>query len=137
MKYLIIGASSGLGKELALTFAKEKNNLVIVSRDERDLNAIKSNLETKYKVKIDVITLYFSSIDEINEKLFSDQNLLNDLNGIIFPIGMMHNEDNFNLNSEVIKKLIYANFIPIIWIIYFLKIFIFTFINNLRQIYNR
>ena len=42
MSYLIIGASSGLGRELALRFAKEKNNLILISRDIRDLNAIKS-----------------------------------------------------------------------------------------------
>ena len=51
MTYLIIGASSGLGRELAIKFAKENCNLIIVSRDERDLIAIKSDLEIKYKIK--------------------------------------------------------------------------------------
>ena len=111
MKYLIVGASSGLGKELAIKFARENNDLVIVSRDERDLNAIKSDLETKYEVKIDSLTLDFSSIEEINDKLLSNQNLISNLNGVIFPIGMMFNEDNSSLNLEGMKKLIYANFI--------------------------
>jgi len=121
MKYLIIGASSGLGKELAIKFAKENNDLVIVSRDERDLNAIKSDLETKYEVKIDVLTLDFSSIEEINDKLLSNQNLISNLNGVIFPIGMMFNEDNSNLNLDGMKKLIYANFISIAYTIQKLK----------------
>ena len=110
MKYLIVGASSGLGKELAIKFARENNDLVIVSREERDLNAIKSDLETKYEVKIDSLTLDFSSIEEINDKLLSNQNLISNLNGVIFPIGMMFNEDNSSLNLEGMKKLIYANF---------------------------
>ena len=42
MIYLIIGASSGLGRALAAKFAKEKKNLIIVSRDDRDLTAMKS-----------------------------------------------------------------------------------------------
>jgi len=121
MKYLIVGASSGLGKELAIKFARENNDLVIVSRDERDLNAIKSDLETKYEVKIDSLTLDFSSIEEINDKLHSNQNLISNLNGVIFPIGMMFNEDNSSLNLEGMKKLIYANFISIAYTIQKLK----------------
>ena len=121
MKYLIVGASSGLGKELAIKFARENNDLVIVSREERDLNAIKSDLEIKYEVKIDILTLDFSSIEEINDKLLSNQNLISNLNGVIFPIGMMFNEDNSSLNLEGMKKLIYANFISIAYTIQKLK----------------
>ena len=44
MNYLILGASSGLGKELAYILAKNSHNLIIISRDERDLKAIKSDL---------------------------------------------------------------------------------------------
>ena len=111
MKYLIVGASSGLGKELAKKFAEENNDLVIVSRDERDLNAIKSDLETKHKVKIDVLPLDFSSINEINDKLLSKNNLLSNLAGVMFPIGMMFDDDNSNLNTESISRLINANYV--------------------------
>ena len=48
MKYLIIGASSGLGRELTKKFAEKGHNLIIASRDERDLNAIKSDLLVKF-----------------------------------------------------------------------------------------
>ena len=53
MTYLIIGASSGLGRALADKFAKEKKNLIIASRDDRDLIAIKSDLEIKYNIKVE------------------------------------------------------------------------------------
>ena len=48
MKYLIIGASSGLGRELAYEYAKNKHDLILVSRDLRDLSAIKSDIEKKF-----------------------------------------------------------------------------------------
>ena len=121
MKYLIIGASSGLGRELGEKFASEGHHLIIVSRDKRDLEAIKSNLEIRNKVKIDILALDFSSIDEINSKLLSQKKLFENLNGIIFPIGMMFSEDNFNLDTENIKKIIYANFISIAFLIQKLK----------------
>ena len=41
MNYLILGASSGLGRDLAYIFAKNSHNLVLLSRDERDLKSLK------------------------------------------------------------------------------------------------
>ena len=43
MNYLILGASSGLGKDLAYVFAKNLHNLILISRDDRDLAPIKSD----------------------------------------------------------------------------------------------
>ena len=59
MKYLIVGASSGLGRELACTFAREKHNLVLAARDDRDLQAIKSDLNLKFGVEIKTISIDF------------------------------------------------------------------------------
>ena len=69
---------------------------MLVSRDERDLNAIKSDLEIKYNININIY-FNFSSIDEINQKLLSQNNIIENLDGVIFPIGMMFSEDNLNL----------------------------------------
>ena len=65
MSYLILGASSGLGKELAYILAKHSNNLIIISRDERDLKAIKSDLENKFKINVKYFVVDASSFDEI------------------------------------------------------------------------
>ena len=113
MSYLIIGASSGLGRELALRFAKEKNNLILISRDIRDLNAIKSDLEHRHSIKVKCIEIDFSSIEEINQKLFINEDTLKNLKGILFPIGLMFENDNFELNINDASKLIFANFLSI------------------------
>jgi short-subunit dehydrogenase len=117
MTYLIIGASSGLGRELAIKFAKKNYNLIIVSRDERDLIAIKSDLEIKYKINVNFLALDFSSIDEIDKKLFSKKNLLEELQGVLFPIGTMFEEDNTMLNAMSINKLLNSNYISIVYTI--------------------
>ena len=127
MSFLIIGASSGLGRELAFKFAQEKNNLIIVSRDIRDLNALKSDLELKFKVKVQCIALDFSSLEEINQKLLSNKDSLKDINGILFPIGLMFENDKFDVNVENFKKLIFANFLSISYIINKLS-------NNLKNL---
>lgn len=49
---LITGASSGLGLEFARLFAKDGQNLVLVSRSEGKLYEIKNKLETKYNIHV-------------------------------------------------------------------------------------
>ena len=51
MSYLIVGASSGLGRELAYVFAGKGNSIIISSRDAKDLDAIKSDMRIKFNLK--------------------------------------------------------------------------------------
>ena len=70
MSYLIIGSSSGLGRELAYTFAEKKEDLILVARDIRDLKPIKSDLEYKFDIEVEIIELDFVLTNEI-EKNYS------------------------------------------------------------------
>ena len=45
---LITGASTGIGKELAIIHASKSGNLVIIARNESKLNKLKQELEKKY-----------------------------------------------------------------------------------------
>ena len=68
MNYLIVGASSGLGRELCYTFAKNNNDLIICSRDLRDLNALKSDIEKKFNQDIDELSQETENLVEEIEK---------------------------------------------------------------------
>ena len=52
---LITGASSGIGKELALIHAEMGGDLVIVARDQEKLEELKKEIENKYAVSVFVI----------------------------------------------------------------------------------
>ncbi|WGK68997.1 SDR family oxidoreductase [Candidatus Haliotispira prima] len=52
---LITGASSGIGKALAYVHAKRGGNLIIVARREKQLLALKDELEQTYSVEVEVI----------------------------------------------------------------------------------
>ena len=52
---LITGASSGIGKELAKIHASKGGDLVLVARREKELAALKSSLESEYKVSVVII----------------------------------------------------------------------------------
>jgi|TARA_Y100000294_G_C8461922_1_gene299012 short-subunit dehydrogenase len=116
MKYLIIGASSGLGRELAYEYARNKHNLILVSRDLRDLTAIKSDLEKKFEIKIQIVELDLTSESQIEKELFIEK-FLNEINGILFPIGMMFNDDEIVLDQEKINKIFKSNFTSVAFII--------------------
>jgi|TARA_B100001093_G_scaffold471858_1_gene494469 short-subunit dehydrogenase len=121
MNYLIIGASSGLGRDLAYTFAKNKNNLILVSRDKKDLTAIKSDIELKYKVNVKILICDFSSIDDINSKLLIDDKIFENLKGILFPIGNMFENDNIELNAQNVQSIIFANYLSVTHVVSKLK----------------
>ena len=116
MKYLIIGASSGLGKELAYTFAKNGNDIILVSRDLRDLSALKSDIENKYENKVEILEIDLSSNDEIEKKLFNER-FFKEIQGILFPIGMMLDDDNESLSFSKINRLMNSNFSSVSYII--------------------
>ena len=116
MKYLIIGASSGLGKELAYKFAEKNHNIILVSRDERDLNALKSDIQNKYKNEVEVLSLDLSSNEELDKNLLNEK-YFKEVDGVLFPIGMMLDDDDENLQFEKINKLMNSNFVSISYII--------------------
>tara|TARA_Y100000590_G_scaffold465173_1_gene636703 strand:+ start:781 stop:1521 length:741 start_codon:yes stop_codon:yes gene_type:complete len=109
MSYLILGASSGLGRELANVLAQKSNNLIIISRDEKDLKAIKFDLEAKYKVTVKYFAVDVSLQEEVKKFLQSNLNLLNEIQGILFPVGMMKSKDEISNEMDVSNSLIQAN----------------------------
>lgn len=52
---LITGASSGIGKELAIIHAERGGNLVLVARGKDKLNELKVELEKKHEVLVSII----------------------------------------------------------------------------------
>ena len=126
MNYLIVGASSGLGRDLAYEFAKNSKNLTLISRDKKDLEYLKSDIEIKHKVKVDIFDLDFSSQNNITNFISEKENILENFDGILFPIGMMLDEDTVKNTDEKLNKLVSANF-------YCIANFISRVLNNFEK----
>jgi short-subunit dehydrogenase len=60
---LITGGTSGIGKELAKLFAKDQYNLIIVARDQGELDSTANELSTS-GIKIETIAKDLSNMDE-------------------------------------------------------------------------
>lgn len=81
---LVTGASSGIGLEISRLLAKDKNNLILVSRNKEELIKFKKVLEDNYKVQVYVIAKdlaeYNSPLEiyeEISREGFIVENLIN------------------------------------------------------------
>jgi len=68
---LVTGASSGIGKEIAIAHAKNHGDLVIVARRKEELEQLKKELEEKYSIKVAVIVQDLIEVDAA-EKVFNE-----------------------------------------------------------------
>ncbi|HFI0794952.1 TPA: SDR family NAD(P)-dependent oxidoreductase [Streptococcus suis] len=73
---LITGASSGIGKAMAYTFAEQGDNVIITGRRKDKLENIKSDLERKFNVQVHV---YNFDITDIEQIISNCQKILQDL----------------------------------------------------------
>lgn len=63
MTILITGASSGIGRDMARLLSRAGKNLILTARNERELRKLKSEFETEYKNKVEIIPLDLSKDD--------------------------------------------------------------------------
>lgn len=92
---LLTGASSGIGKETAYVFAKNKYNLILVARRKERLQEIKQDIENKYKVSVQVIAMDLSNLD-------SAENLVQQLQQT--KIDVLINNAGFGLYGDFLME---------------------------------
>jgi uncharacterized protein len=64
---LITGASSGIGRELAIQFAEGGDNVVLVARSEDKLNALAAQIRQDHKLTATVIPADLTTIDGVDQ----------------------------------------------------------------------
>ena len=78
---LITGASRGIGEAFARVYAKKQHNLILVARNEKDLNALKEELSSLYSINI-VVLAYDLTKEEAAQQIYNEieqQNLFVDV----------------------------------------------------------
>ena len=124
MSNLIVGASSGLGREIAYEFARNSKNLILISRNLKDLEILKSDLEIKFKIEVNVFQLDFSDLNKVSKFILDNKKVLEKIDGVLFPIGMMRENDNIKNSNDDLIGIFSANFYSInFFITHILNIF--------------
>lgn len=73
---IITGSSKGIGKNLAIEFAKNGHNLILVARSSEILSELKKQLESLYNVSIGVFPCDLNDLQQV-EKVFNQINNYN------------------------------------------------------------
>ena len=71
MKALITGASSGIGRDIAINLSKKGYDLILVARDLEKLNEVKSKLHTN----VEVVSMDVSNVENCKELHEKYQNI--------------------------------------------------------------
>lgn len=95
MKYsnkniIVTGASTGIGRELAIAFAKEGANVALLARSAERLNQTKDLID-EFGGKSWVFPINLRKLDEINNCVKLVNNLWNSIHIIIHAAGVWHN----------------------------------------------
>jgi len=113
---LITGASSGIGKELAIIHAANNGNLVLIARNIEKLNLIKKELESNYKNSVYVIQKDLSLTDaaievynEIKKQKIEIDYLINNAGfgdfGFFIDTNWQKEQQMINLNIMALTQL--------------------------------
>lgn len=113
MTWIVVGASTGLGRALAECLAQEGMPMLLVSRDSRDLNSLASDLRIRFEAEISCVC--YDAEDHVGLA-----NLLRgciadgkSVEGIMFPIGYVEAGDRCDLSSIDSERLVKVNFLSV------------------------
>jgi all-trans-retinol dehydrogenase (NAD+) len=111
---VITGAASGIGKEIAVLFAKEKANLAIIDINKQNLEDTKKTLE-QFDVNIGAYLCDVSSKNQIEETANTIKNDFNRVDILVNNAGIVTGKTIVDSRYEDIKRTIDVNLIGLIW----------------------
>jgi short-subunit dehydrogenase len=104
---LITGASGGIGYELALLFARDGFDCILVARSHEKLNALAARIESEFRVKTLVLPKDLSkpsAVDEIYEEISAASMPVDVLvNNDGFPVFGLFTETNLDTELEMLQ----------------------------------
>jgi decaprenylphospho-beta-D-erythro-pentofuranosid-2-ulose 2-reductase len=111
LSYLIVGASTGLGRALAEEYAAAGFDLVLVSRDQRDVEPLAAHLRIRFGI---VAIALAADLARDNQYVAAVEDALaqvSPLRGLLLPIGASHLDDQIGLSDDLMMQIVYTNFL--------------------------
>ena len=114
MSALVVGASAGVGRALCEALAQRGENLLLVARDARDLDALASHLRLVYCVEVQTVAADATRIMECVEQVGKAADDFSVIDSLYFPIGTSRSDDRGLLDIEQAISMLNANLTVVI-----------------------
>lgn len=112
--YVIVGASSGVGRAIAEVFAAKGCDLLLVSREVRDINAIASDLMLRFDVSVKSVMLDLAAPQpDFSAILEAVDAARENFKGMLVPAGTVIDVDNLIIDAAAIDGLFKVNCLSI------------------------
>jgi len=112
--YVIFGASAGVGRALAVSFASAGHDLILVSSDECDLRAMTNDLVIRYGVRVHHVAADVSDGDSYLDRIASAAHERGGMDGLLFPIGALAASDDCSFDPDRVAWLTRVNYDSIV-----------------------
>ncbi len=110
-KAVVVGASSGVGRALAERLAREGFDLVIASRDLRDLECVAADLALRWKAKVSCLALDLADVGFDAEAFRRRcEETLGAPDAVFFPAGEVSAQDEGLATAPLLDRLVKVNF---------------------------
>jgi short-subunit dehydrogenase len=112
LSYLIVGASTGLGRGLAEEYAGAGFDLVLTSRDQRDVGPLAAHLRIRFGIVAIPLALDLARDDD--QFLVGIDGALaqvSALRGLLLPVGASDPDDQIGLSDDLMLQVVYSNFL--------------------------
>jgi short-subunit dehydrogenase len=117
MTYLIVGASAGIGRGLATSFAAAGHDLVLVASDERDLAALTADLQVRYGVRVGWVAADVGRDHTYLERIVATSAEMGGLDGLLLPVGTVTENDDCGFDPERARRLTSVNYGAVVAIV--------------------
>jgi short-subunit dehydrogenase len=108
LSYLIVGASTGLGRALAEEYAGAGFDLVLVSRDQRDIEPLAAHLRIRFGIAAIALAADLANDSDFLVGVEGALAHVSPLRGLLLPIGASDPDDQIGLSDELMMRLLNA-----------------------------
>ncbi len=109
MTAVIIGASSGLGRALAIELARRKQPLLLVASERRDVEASCADLRLRYGIEARSLGLDLGRDPDPGAKVLAALEGLPPVKSLLMPVGVSRRDDDLSLDAAAIAQLLAVN----------------------------
>lgn len=106
---IVIGASSGLGRALAVELARTHHALLLIASDRRDLDALGASLNLEHGIAVRALALDLAREADPGARIVAALDGMPPVSALLLPIGYSREDDDLSLDAGGIGQLIAVN----------------------------